>query len=401
MTLAYLCLQIHKTGSTTFHNILCRFALHRNLKVALFTSQYGKPFPDTCRPELLFEHLPIAESDVIANSSFTPYNIACDHARYDERYPFSYMPRDTVSVTLIREPFSRLTSAFRYFGLAKQLDLAGEQYPLYQFLLRVNSSKTAAKIPVWTRNTQMYTFGWPDIHNNSDAAVRRYVSLIESRFDLVLTVERLHESLVLLRRRYGWSMRDILHSMNNVHRRVTPSLPSDDAGLARARAIDRRFSRADYIMYEHFARKLNQSIAKQPSDFHQEVAYFRQLNDNVTSQCATALRHFHRHARFSPDSRQQQLRRLYKPVFIAAAGRWHTSFNLTLLDCRLMTIDTLFYQNALRVRQFPATCGRTGGPPVRQPVYKNHVIGENWCRNDTRDIYNFSLDALLGRERLL
>ena len=388
--------QIHKTGSTTFHNIVCRFALTRHLKVALFTSIYGKPFPDTCRPHLLFEVIDEA------GGNYTRYNVACDHARYDTKYPYAYMAADTVSVSLVREPFSRLKSAFRYFGLTKQLGLSHYAYPLYEYLLRVNQSLASSKCPLWTRNTQMYTFGWPDIHNNSVRAARRYIRHIDAKFDLVLTLERFPESLVLMRRRYGWTTRDIMHSMNNVRAAPRPSVPRDAVRLERARAIDRRFSRVDYVMYEYFANKLDAILAKQPPDFQHEVAYFKSLNSNVTSQCRAAWGRFSREAHVLGWPRDELLKRLRQTVVArVAAARWHDAFALTMLDCRLMLIDTLYYQNALRVRQFPGTCHRPGGPPVRQPVHRNHLISDNWCRPDINDTYSFSLEALMGREKLL
>ena len=98
----------------------------------------------------------------------------CDHAVFDARYPFEYMTQNPVAISFIREPFSRLKSAFRYFGIDKHLKLHRYKYPLYEFLRKINSSSYSWKIPLFTKNTQMFTFGWKDNLNKKTKRDRLY-----------------------------------------------------------------------------------------------------------------------------------------------------------------------------------------------------------------------------------
>lgn len=393
----YFSYQVHKTGSTTFHNILVRFGLRHHLKTALFTSEYGKPHPHTCRPELLFE--------IINPSKFTPYNIVCDHATFNEVYPFVYMPPDTVSLALIREPFARLGSAFRYFGAAKLLNLTSYEHPLYEFLLRwqnyqqtvftyVNKTIPRPRTPFGTQNTQILTFGWKPDQSTADD----YIKYLDSKFDLILTQDRLFESLVLLKRKYHWTLQDILHTVmnqGNTKKGKKPQVPEDIERLSKAKAIDRQFSNADYKLYEHFSRKLETLINEQSEDFQDEVSYFQELNANLSEPCTANWTHFRNKVYGQKPSRPSIMEELRAPLVNIPASKWNDHFVISLLDCRLMRIDTLHYHNALRIRQFPRTCGRQSGPSVRPPIYKNHMINKSWCMNDTEPIFNFSLEQMM------
>ena len=151
------------------------------------------------------------------------------------------------------------------------------------------------------------------------------------------------------------------------------------------------------MMYDYFKRKSERLFATYDPDFHDEVAHFKSINTNVSIICNNVYNLFKRDLKTQFADRASLINRLKEPIMHFPASPWHDAFSLNLIDCRLMQLDTLHYHNALRVRQFPATCNEELGPPfVREPMYDNHKIGPEWCRNDTSDIYNFALDIFFG-----
>ena len=92
------------------------------------------------------------------------------------------------------------------------------------------------------------------------------------------------------------------------------------------------------------------------------------------------------------------LEQLQQVAVRVEATDWHESLSLTHVDCRLMMLDTLEFQNAFRVRQFAKACDPESpvGPRLRPVKYMHHVLGPKWCANDTRPIYNFPLNKFMA-----
>ena len=370
---------------------------------------YGKPFRDIAKPDLLFEIIEKYENNTQNSSEFVPYNIMCDHTRFDERFPFEYMAQPVVSLSMIRHPFTHLQSAFRYFGIENTYEISGD-FPLYEFLRRVNATgfdrmrRPRAHVPVWVRNAQMYTFGYPHWNENDEDLAKLYVKYIDCKFDVVFPLERFYEALILLRRRFHWKIRDILHFHNNKHSVSKDFLPKNDSEKMNfARRVDERLNRADYILYNHFAAKFQELVSREGDDFQSEVRYFRSLNANVTKMCKRNFFAFRNPLNFSAEanssiSRSHVLEQLQQVAVRVEATDWHESLSLTHVDCRLMMLDTLEFQNAFRVRQFAKACDPESpvGPRLRPVKYMHHVLGPKWCANDTRAIYNFPLNKFMA-----
>ena len=225
----------------------------------------------------------------------------------------------------------------------------------------------------------------------NEQQVDSYIKHLDEKFKLVFTLDKFMETLVHLKRSFGWDMKDILHMANNRGRSM--EMPTEREDMNMMVETNKKISWADYRMYDYFSQKLGKILANYGADFQQEVEYFADLNSNVSSTCQQALTDFRHNKDKMKTDRAQLLSKLREIVLRIPTTRWHRSFSVSLTTCRLMQIDTLHYQNAIRVRQFPATCDPKAGPPfVREPKHKNHQIGDEWCAKDTGDIYNFSLE---------
>ena len=140
--------------------------------------------------------------EIIEENSYDPYNIVCDHSVYSDEYPFSYMPKDTVSIALIREPFSRFKSAFRYFNIARQFNLTDSKYPMYEFMKLVAQSKLGQHIQRMVQNTQLKTFGTDTVDTMNVQEVDSYIKHLDEKFKLVFTLAKIHGDLSVFKTQF-------------------------------------------------------------------------------------------------------------------------------------------------------------------------------------------------------
>ena len=156
--------KIHKTGSTTFQNILNRFGLSHSLKFALFRCSYDMPYPHP--PNLTFLG---GKNFTRAGHGQRPYNILKDHAMYNREAAMEYMPEDTQVISLIRQPFSQLTSSFSFFELPKMFNMSKSvEDPVQEFLLRPEFYDKGREsysckphiVMSHTQNPQAHHLGW-------------------------------------------------------------------------------------------------------------------------------------------------------------------------------------------------------------------------------------------------
>lgn len=103
-------LKTHKSGSSTVQNVLRRYAVHHKLTVGLpkgnglsFKYEAGRRFSKD-----LMQPVP-DNRDV---------NMILHHMRMDTKEIKSVMPKDTVFVTILREPANQFISGFEYYGRA-------------------------------------------------------------------------------------------------------------------------------------------------------------------------------------------------------------------------------------------------------------------------------------------
>ena len=179
--------KIHKTGSTTFQNILNRFGLSHDMKFALFRCPYAMSYPHPPNASFLAgkKFMPVGNGS-------RPYNILKDHTMYDRQAAMEYMPDDTKVISLIRHPFSQLTSSFSFFKLPQRFDMPKEiEDPVKEFLSRPAfydkgrvSYSCKPDIPMsHTKNPQANHLGWKS-YNVSDG-MEEWIEKLDQELSLV------------------------------------------------------------------------------------------------------------------------------------------------------------------------------------------------------------------------
>lgn len=181
-----------------------------------------------------------------------------------------YMPKDTKYLTSVRDPAFQLRSAYQYFDAQRCLN---QTYS--EFLNNVNKISNFGKCEDyykwWLINSQMFDLGL-DTSNLKQSnfkdkqLVREKIGEIERRFSMVLVLERLDESLVVMRDLFNWTTEDITYLRLNfrVHKTEEPYRELE-------RSLAREWDWADEMMYIHFYQKLDSTIKRHPEYYSQEV----------------------------------------------------------------------------------------------------------------------------------
>ena len=377
--------KVHKAGSTTLQNIMFRFAMKHNLRVAIFNRQWGMPYPDYALPEFLYENL--------TDPGFQKYNMICDHSVYDRDSVAPYM-EDYESVAILREPYSHLVSAFDFWGLAKRFRLHKTRDPLREFLTKdPNQYKDITPHFNRTKNMQAYHFGHVDYHDNSEESIDKLIQHVDKHFKIVMLREKFEESLILLRRLFKWKFEDILYMDQFVNTQPKAKIRTerDDEVL---RETHKAFAPVDYRLYDHFSKKLDNMINTEPNDLMGEVLYFKETNRKIAEFCENVCMLFPFET-IKNLTVADILPKLSKGI-VFPKNKWHDDIHLTYENCAYMKFWTYQYHNAFRVKQLPSTCPEKKGvgPPVDQPIFDSHdAVKYGYCDTDNHVLFQFPLDV--------
>ena len=287
----------HKCGSDTVTNVFHRFGLDRDLSFMLAG-------PGRMTLNWPYMIMPGTYRESKARGGF---NILCEHAVYSEHIMSKLMPPDSEYTTIVREPLSRLKSAFNFFRLNWRAEIHTESDPLHEYLkdvpryeIHIQSPshvryKKQCMGPGWTcgQNGMSLDLGFDNgfhqdtVDQTGNATyIREWLQHLQSRFKLVMILEYFEESLVLLRRLMCWQMQDILYLTRNVgnyHYRsshvdtIDPSLMDNF----------RRFNQVDIALYDLFNTTLWRRIELEGPDYADELRQFKVVMKTVRDFCYT------------------------------------------------------------------------------------------------------------------
>lgn len=265
-----------KCATETMGTIIRRFGLVRNLNfvVPVKNNIYlGWPFV-------------IEEMDY--RPSKKPFNILMEHAVYNSTKMEKMMPNNAVYITIIREPWRRLTSSFWYFSLGYTVE---PPVNFSEYIQNIQKYDEIYKEPEKkafrfcfpngfsvVKNLMAHCLGMPlgfpaghkDISMN-DTAIMQYIGELDAQFSLVMIADYFPESLVLLKRLMCWTFKDILYHSSNVrNHKIQEIIPTDEE-----LKLYYDFSKIDFILYEHFNKSFWRKVQKQGPDFFDEVNHFK------------------------------------------------------------------------------------------------------------------------------
>ncbi|XP_068164958.1 galactose-3-O-sulfotransferase 3-like [Antennarius striatus] len=265
-------LKTHKTASSTMQNMMFRFAEHHNLTVAFPADFCGHMF---CYPYYF--------SPKFVNSHTIKPNIIASHMRFNKKELQLLMPKDTLYITILREPSSMFDSAFSYYLNECATFQRVPNHSLEAFLAdpwryyRSNEMDS-----MYAHNNLAFDLGKDKDHPATDAAyVQAFLAEVEQTFSLVMIADYFDESLVVLRHLLSWDLNDIIYFKLNMRkedskRTLTPVLASK---IRAWNALDAR-------LYDYFNASLWRQIAALGSTIvAKEVQELQQAQERLMRSC--------------------------------------------------------------------------------------------------------------------
>ena len=300
-------LKVHKAGSTTVQNILQRMTLTYDLNAVLPNTN------DTRYTNGLYHVLYLFHNGLLAkhNNNYVNiipppqggvYNMLFNHAFYNRTEWAELLPDDVIYLAIVRETESRFVSAVRYW---REPDASGSE---------VASFLHERFHQVW--NQPMFDNPHARLFGLSQNVIFQKDKMFEmarnltQQFDLLMVLEYFPESMILLKRRLCWKLKDVIYIPTNIgESEVKVRLnPKDKAKLF-------AWQRADVILYQVFVSKFERLMRQEGGGFAAEVDHFKQV-----------LKLVERHCNGPADKEDLQVN----------SSRWSEQFSVTGQDCRWM-----------------------------------------------------------------
>jgi len=244
-------IKTHKTGSSTVANMVWRWVNSRDLKRMVPRTGKNLGWPDMFPGKRWF--FKGKKFDAIYNHAV--YN----KARFDE-----YLRQKGTTFTILREPMSRTISAVNYYLDRTPYNFRGFKFLLHRYENKYHKMQT---YDFYTHNGMGYDLGWYEQHNVSIAydynstEIQAFVDELDKSIDVVMIVERMAESLLLLREKIpGLSISELVfrsantngNSTHNTNSSINKVYPSKDelSKLSDIMLVDR-------MIYDHFNARLD------------------------------------------------------------------------------------------------------------------------------------------------
>ncbi|OWF48079.1 galactose-3-O-sulfotransferase 3-like [Mizuhopecten yessoensis] len=312
-------IKVHKAASTSIQNIFYRYGYHNDLVMVQPVRTTGTKWFLPVEREMF---LPPPRGQ-------TSFDIMSIHATYNRKAFETILPKDSVYIGIVREPFKQFASCVKYYHLNKILRIPGSN-PVRKFLLDAKDQMNLSPNPR-VFNTQSRDLGFPVkyMFPYNEYKFSNFLQQLDRELDLVLVVERFDESVVLLRRLLNWEVKDvILASLNS---RI--SHPRLHFGATEEMLL-KQISLHDYALYDFFAKKLQDKIDQQPHDFNDELVLYKQIKIKYHKFCLSI---------------QKQDYTVVK-VLSFERSAWSKPFNVTTNDCALLHMNERQFSQMLKLK---------------------------------------------------
>ncbi|XP_078667215.1 galactosylceramide sulfotransferase-like [Branchiostoma floridae x Branchiostoma belcheri] len=323
----FIFVKTHKTGSSSVTNLLQRYAIYHKLIVMM---------PNCIKCSLSWPTSPVRGSYL--KSKTGKYNAIVHHTRYNKTWMNAMFPSDTAYITVLREPFSHLKSTVHYYNLGERLGKqSGVKNRLQPFLENpfahryAKGYKTCEVTFERTRNFQAFDLGYDLEWADDIKKAESFIQDLGREFTIVLILEHFDESLVLLRRKMCWKMKDILY--DTTPKKLQYYSYKNYKPTEKEQANYKEFSKVDHMLYEFFNISLWKRIASEGPGFFAELEYYKELNTKVSKHCS-----------------QVNLKARNKGITIKSS-KWNGEFHIDGQFCKRLTAKkTVFLDGPLRAR---------------------------------------------------
>ena len=322
-----LFLRTYKTGSTTLYNIFARFAWKNKLSVATY--------PNNAR----YTRRQIVEN-VDKPKEGGKYNFFIEHSRNMPEAFQEIVHQPVVQLSIVRHPLSWLKSFLHYRHLVPVLGL-NQTDVVGSFLKKLDD-------PSWYKRNQkvldiLRSFTTKSLVPNGISTLdKNTLENLENSFFVGIT-EFFEESVIMFRRKMGWSFKDVLYSPICIQHYPKPT--TIDVRLQNRLC---RWMSKDCQLYDHFKKTFLDKFQKEDQDIAGEVQHFKSVLKRISQFCEPLYKTI-RYQLFDPDGKVFQS----QPPLRFSASQWHRSFNYTLKDCALAKLKPEVFRAVFYFKQNP------------------------------------------------
>lgn len=264
----------HKTAGSTVSSILHRYCAEVS-SVSCYVP-HG-PGGTITRPSL-------------SNRSLHLYNpsryvqVHAQHTSYWPKFLHKLVPPPAPIISVVRQPVSRFLSSWEYhkfswkrksniFEIVPRLPAEPHELPSgFRHYLQHESlrDELCPNHPDWA------------LSNSSEpTCIQTLRDMLSGKLALVLLTEKLDESLVLLSRMMGWSLRSVVYSSMKVsgdHSKHNHPEPDVESRL-------QHWLETDMLLYRVAAALLHRRIESQDQSYWRELQKFRRLKAQAQREC--------------------------------------------------------------------------------------------------------------------
>lgn len=283
---SFVFIKIHKSGSTTLIAPFQRFAFVNglNMMVTRYDHNMHLGWP--------YDFIP--SKTIIMPKDGERFEALVNHVVYNRTVMQELIDPKAVYVTIVREPKSHLISSYNYFGINEHERIGKDPKAFRKFLSNPIKYDVLPKwmIPMgnnthiksMTRNLQSADLGLDYKFFDSMTAIQSFVSGIDKDFNIILVLERLPESIVLMKRRFCWSMQDIVRVNKNQFK-----WDWDFQSITK-RLANRAYTwnNADTMLYKMANQKLDELLRGQER-MKEEVEIYEKVNGQVAAYCGSSI----------------------------------------------------------------------------------------------------------------
>ncbi|XP_077863472.1 galactosylceramide sulfotransferase-like [Saccoglossus kowalevskii] len=244
-----------KTGSSTTSNIMLRYGMKNKLTLARNTDFRDKHCINFTGIDYSASHMQLNKSAI---SNVIP------NAKY---------------FTIIRSPYTHLRSAFYYFKFSTMLDNS----TFRQFVEHLEIYDNFTHLHHQHRNGQIW-FLDPRFDMNqrdNDTYILQAIKELDQELDLIMLMEYYDESLLLLKKLLCWEFDDLVYHQVKTRKPKDTMVPEMESSI-------RKWSNADFLLYEYFNRTFWEKVKNYDGDFEKDLNEFRVRQQNVSNQCASS-----------------------------------------------------------------------------------------------------------------
>ena len=317
-------LKISKTGLTTLYNIFARYAWLNKLRVATYKS---KPYP-AVRP--ILQYL----SPFFIEGKSAKFHMSLDHSTYDQKQLDKILEKPLTHVTMIRHPVSWLDSFLHYEGIITKFGLnKGEAV---HDLLNKLSNSTGFLL----KNRQLMALQkWMPYSYFKNYTIES-IQKIDDLFFVGIS-EYFDESLIMLRRRLGWPIKDVIDSPLRV---ATYKRQSDKSEQLYKRTC--KWIPETCHFYEFFNASFWKKFHHKENDIRAEVYEYKSILRKQKEFCAPFFEKMKSKSTIFTSHKRYLLRHVW-----FGPSKWDEGFNYSFTDCALSMISPYTYRPMFYYRQ--------------------------------------------------